>query len=298
MSSAAIGCLCAAGCEILFCLSYAFTKQAVAGASAFALLGWRFLIAFIAMSIGALTGAVKMDLKGKRLRSILAVALFDPIIYFVGETVGIGNTTASESGAFLACIPAASLVASSVILHKRPRRIQVLGILITLSGVLFTVFAAGMNRASLSATGYLSLAIAVVSYALYSVLVEKAEGFSSVEITYVMIIAGAMVFGLLAIGEAILHGTISSLVLLPFSNAPFLAAVLYQGIGCSILAFFLSNVAIAKIGVNRTASFIGLSTVVSILAGALLLEESFAALQIAGAAIILIGVYAANSQRA
>ncbi len=250
------------------------------------------------MSIGALTGAVKMDLKGKRLRSILAVALFDPIIYFVGETVGIGNTTASESGAFLACIPAASLVASSVILHKRPRRIQVLGILITLSGVLFTVFAAGMNRASLSATGYLSLAIAVVSYALYSVLVEKAEGFSSVEITYVMIIAGAMVFGLLAIGEAILHGTISSLVLLPFSNAPFLAAVLYQGIGCSILAFFLSNVAIAKIGVNRTASFIGLSTVVSILAGALLLEESFAALQIAGAAIILIGVYAANSQRA
>ncbi len=252
------------------------------------------------MSIGPLTGAIEIDLKGKKLKSILFVALFDPIIYFIGETVGIGNTTASasKSGAFLACIPAASLVASSAILHKRARRIQTLGILITLSEVLLTAFAAGMNRTSLSATRYLFLAIAVVSYALYSVFVEKAEGFSSMEITYVMIAAGALVFGLLAIGEARLHGTISSLALLPFSNAPFLAAVLYQGIGCSILAFFLSNVTIAKIGVNRTASFIGLSTVISILAGALLLGESFAALQIVGAAIILIGVYAANSRRA
>lgn len=52
-------------------------------------------------------------------------------------------------------------------------------------------------------------------------------------------------------------------------------AVLYQGVGCSVLAFFLSNVAIARIGVNRTASFIGVSTVVSIAAGALLLGERF-----------------------
>lgn len=250
------------------------------------------------MSIGALMGVVKLDLKGKKLRSILFVALLDPAIYFVGETVGTGNTTASAIGAFLACIPAASLVASSAILHKSPRRIQTFGILITLSGALLTIFAAGMNRASLSATGYLFLAIAVVSYALYSVFVEKAEGVSSMEITYVMIAAGALVFGLLAVGEAMLHGTIPILALLPFSNAPFPAAALYQGIGCSILAFFLSNVAIAKAGVSRIASLIGLPTVVSILAGALLLGESFAALQILGAVIILIGVYAANSRKA
>ena len=34
-----------------------------------------------------------------------------------------------------------------------------------------------------------------------------------------------------------------------------------------MLAFFLSNVAIFKIGVNRTSSFIGVATVVSIIAG-------------------------------
>lgn len=72
-------------------------------------------------------------------------------------------------------------------------------------------------------------------------------------------------------------------------------AVLYQGVGCSVLSFFLSNVAIARIGVNRTASFIGVSTVVSIAAGALLLGERFTAGQLAGAAMILAGVYIANA---
>jgi drug/metabolite transporter (DMT)-like permease len=44
-----IGCLCALGCEVLFGLSYAFTKQATGEASALALLGWRFLMAFAVM---------------------------------------------------------------------------------------------------------------------------------------------------------------------------------------------------------------------------------------------------------
>ena len=62
-------------------------------------------------------------------------------------------------------------------------------------------------------------------------------------------------------------------------------------LGCSVLAFFLSNTAITKIGVNRTASFIG----VSIAAGALVLGERFTAGQLAGAAAILVGVYIANA---
>lgn len=81
---------------------------------------------------------------------------------------------------------------------------------------------------------------------------------------------------------------------LPFREPGFLAAVVYQGIGCLVFAFFLSNHAIAKIGVNRTSSFIGIATVVSILAGALLLREAFSVFQIIGASVIVAGVSIAN----
>ena len=69
----------------------------------------------------------------------------------------------------------------------------------------------------------------------------------------------------------------------------------FQGIGCSVAAFFLSNAAIAKIGVNKTSSFIGVSTIVSILAGALALGEPLSVGQIVGAAVIVAGVYTANA---
>ena len=134
-----IGCLCALGCEVLFGLSYVFTKQATESAGAFELLGWRFLTAFLVMTVLVITGIVKINLKGKKIKSLLLVALFSPVIYFIGETVGIANTSASESGVFLACIPVVSIVASSLILKKKPTKWQSVCIAVTLIGVLVTV---------------------------------------------------------------------------------------------------------------------------------------------------------------
>ena len=224
---------------------------------------------------------------------MLLVALFSPVIYFIGETIGITHTTASESGIFLACIPVVSLLASTVILHKKPSKRQVLGILITLVGVLVTVLVVGISS-SLSVVGYLFLVIAVISYALYSVFVQKASDYTEVEITYVMLAAGAVVFTILSIAESFFKGNLNLLLILPLKDTNFLIAILYQGIGCSVIAFFLSNMAIARIGVNRTSSFIGVSTVVSIISGAILLQESFSIYQIIGAIIIIIGVYISN----
>ncbi len=290
-----IGCLSAIACEALFGFSYLFTKNATAQASELSLLGWRFFIAVIVMGICVATGIIKINIKGKKLKPLLLVALFSPVIYFCGETFGISNTTASESGALLACIPVASLIASSLILKKKPRKIQVAGILITLVGVLITVFAVGI-RTSPSRIGYVALFIAAVSYALYSVFVEKAEGYTGEEITFIMLVVGAAFFAAMAFLESAFYGDILGLVRLPFIDRNFLMACLYQGIGCSVLAFFLSNMAIAKIGVNRASSFIGIATVVSVVAGVLVLKESFTVLQIVGVILIIVGVYVANSR--
>lgn len=95
-----IGSLCAIGCETLYGLSYIFTKQETVCASEFALLGWRFFIAVMVMSLCILFGFIKIDLKGKSKKPLLLVAFCNPCIYFLAETIGISNTTASESGIF------------------------------------------------------------------------------------------------------------------------------------------------------------------------------------------------------
>ena len=287
------GSLCALGCEVLYGLSYLFTKQTAETASPLALLGWRFVVALAAMSLCVALGFISVRLKGRRLGPLLRVALFCPCLYFIGETVGIRETTVTESGVFLACVPALSLLASTVILKKKPTKRQIIGILVTFLGVMTTVVAVGLSS-SLSPVGYAALMLAVVAYALYSVLVDLAADYTGAEITYVMLCSGAAFYGLLALGEAAAHGALSELLTLPARSGTFLAAVLYQGIGCSVAAFFLSNAAIAKIGVNKTSSFIGVSTIVSILAGALALGEPLSVGQIVGAAVIMAGVYTAN----
>ena len=289
-----IGCLCALGAETLFGLSYYFTKQATDLVDPFAFLGWRFLIAAVAMLIAAATGLIKINLKGKNLKPLLLVAFFNPAAYFFLEILGISSTTASESGVVLACIPIASLIASTVFLKEMPHPRQTAGILVTLAGALVTVLAVGASS-SLSVFGYAMLLGAMVAYALYCVAVDKAGEFSGMEITFVMMVTGGVVFPLLAMGEAALAGELGALFTLPFTVPGFLKAILYTGFGASILGAFLSNLAIAKIGVNRTSSFIGVSTVVSIIGGVLLLGEPFSTAQMVGAGIILAGIYIANS---
>ncbi len=245
------------------------------------------------MSLCVALGLVKVRLRGRRLWPLLRVALFCPCLYFIGETVGIRETTVTESGVFLACVPALSLLASAVILKKKPTRRQIVGISITFLGVMTTVIAVGISS-SLSPMGYAALMLAVAAYALYSVFVDLASDYTGAEITYAMLLSGAAFYGLLALGEAAAHGTLTALLTLPVKNGAFRTAVLYQGVGCSVAAFFLSNAAIAKIGVNKTSSFIGVSTIVSILAGALALGEPLHIGQIVGAAVIVAGVYTAN----
>lgn len=288
-----LGSLAALTCESLFGLSYLFTKSATSQSSPLALLGWRFLLAFLIMQLLVTLGWVKLTIQGKSLGQLVKISFFSPVLYFIGETFGIKMTTASESGAFLATIPVIALMASSILLREKPNRHQVMGIGLTLVGVLFTVFALGLS-ASFSIPGYLMLILAVIGYAFYSVHVEKATAFSGADMTYLMLLVGGLVFPILALVEAVLKHQLYELLLLPIRHQAFSIAVLYQALACSVIAFFLSNFAISKIGVNKAASFIGVSTLVSILAAVLFLGEAFSQYQTFGAFLIILGVYLTN----
>ncbi len=289
-----IGIVCAVLCECLYGTAFLFTKQATGQVSMLTLLSWRFFVAFAVMSIPVALGLVKVSYKGKKLKKLVILAALFPVLYFIGETIGIDLTTASESGTIIACIPVASLLASSLLLKKKPSKMQIIGVCVSLIGVLITVLGVGIT-ASLSVPGYLMLLVAVVSYALYSICVEDAPEFSGAEITYAMLAIGCVVFVAAALVEGLLTGTVRELVSAPFANTDLLTAVLYEGIGCSIAAFFMNNVAIVNIGVNRTSSFVGLSTVVTIVSGVLILHENFTVIQIVGAVVVVLGVYIANA---
>lgn len=257
------------------------------------LLGWRFTIAFIVLNLFVLLGIVKINLRGKRLAPLLILALFDPILYYLCETVGIQYTTASESGIIIALIPITTILCTILILKEKPTRFQVTGIMVAMAGVLMIVLYKGLQT-SLSVIGYLFLFAAVLSFSLYSVFARKATQYTDIEKTWFMICTGTLFFGSGALIEN--RSDLRALFELPLVHRELLYAILYLGLGASILAFFFSNIMISRLGTNRSASFSALSTLISVIAGVTVLHESLSIWQVMGMILILGGVYLANQE--
>ncbi|WP_459130158.1 DMT family transporter [Guggenheimella bovis] len=280
-------------CSVLFGLSFLFTKQAVQNYSILTLLGWRFLIAALCMTLLWAVGWIKIEYRGKDLFKLTKLVLLYPVLYFIGETLGVLHSTSSEAGVIINVIPLTTLLASFVILKEKPLRNQVIGILVTTVGIFLSIFASSVD-ASFSLFGYIMLFVAVASYSLYAVFVIRAPEFSIMEKTYFMMLIGALFFFGGGLIEQTLQHNLHVFFSAPFKDMGFLTSVLYLAIGSSVIAFFSSNYALEALGANRSVSYSGLTTVISIIAGVVALKEPFGPLKTIAAILIIGGVYVAN----
>jgi len=292
--SSRIGVLAAVATELLYGCSFAFTKDVTGRIDPFTLLGWRFVTALVAMLVLWACRVIRIRITRAMLVPLGLLALCQPLVYYVGETYGVMRTTASESGLIISAIPVAIVAAAAIGLRRRPSRWQVAGISVTLIGVIVTVVASGLS-ANFDPLGYLALGLAVVSYAVYATLADRyAQAASDVDKTFAMVLVGALVFGTIALARHGADHSLGALVRLPLTDRGFAIAVAYLALGSSIGAFFLQNVAIGRLGSTRYSTFIGISTVTTLVVGALALGERLGLAQLAGGVVILAGVYLAN----
>lgn len=288
-----VGVLAALGTEALYAFSFVFTKDAVSRVDPVTLLGWRFVVAFCALLLLMAFKVVRVRVTKTMLAALLVLAVLQPILYYSGETIGVARTTASESAIIIASIPVVALLLTWAFQGRRPTRRQVVGIAFSLVGVLLTVVSGGI-QVEADWVGYGFVFGAVLAFALYTVLAERAYKSTGVEKTFVMLASGAVVFGGAALVSHTASGTLPDLLAAPVHHPRLIWAIGYLALGSSLGAFFLQNVAISRLGSGQFATFIGISTVVAILASAVFLGERLTPLQVVGSALVLLGVYVAN----
>lgn len=73
----------------IFGFSFLFSKNVIDNIGVFELLFIRFLTAFLLMTVLIVTRVVKVNFKGKNLKPILIVAIWQPVIYFISENSGL-----------------------------------------------------------------------------------------------------------------------------------------------------------------------------------------------------------------
>lgn len=294
LSPITIGVVAAVVTEVIYGVSFVFTKGAVDVVSPSALLAWRFLLAFVVLGALVATRVVRLTLTRATWKPLLALAVCQPLLYYSAETIGVQLTTASESGIAMAMIPVGIVLASWLVLGKPPSRRQAVGILITITGVVATVIAGGV-AAGFDPVGYLFLLGALAAYSLYTVFAERDTATTGLDKTFAMVAVGAVVFTVVAVAEALAAGELTELVTLPVRHPGVLVSIGYLALASSIAAFFLQAVAIRRLGSNRYSTFIGLATLTTVATAAVVLGERLTPLQLAGGAVIMVGVYIANT---
>ena len=285
---------------VIFGMSFMFSKLALEVAAPAVLLAFRFTVAVAAMSlvilVNALVGRLRgrplfaFSLRGKPVYKLVLLGIVQPVAYFIFENYGILYTSSAVAGTIIAAVPVCCILMDVLVLHERVTLKQVLCALGAIGGVALISVGGAMM---VSALGMLFLVLTMLSDTLYyGISHNAAKRFTPFEMTYVMFIVGMVVF--IPVGLIYAGGLHSPLITGPMHDGGFWVAVLYLGLLSSVLAYGLLNFANSHLSVSETSLFSNVTTVVSVLAGVVLLKEPFSVWQMRGVAVILVCVFVAN----
>ena len=278
--------------NIIFGFSFLFSKIALSVAHPLIILAMRFTLAFIILNLLWLFGILKLNFKGKNVTKILIMAICQPLCYFILELYGIAATSSAISGVIISLVPIAVIIISTVFLKEKPTALQTFFACISVFSVA-GISIISNNGGQNTVIGIVLLLGAVICAALFNILSRsEAKKFTPYERTYMMFAVGAVGFNIIAI--TVLKNKFLYEFLKAAKSPEFWGATAYLAILSSIAAFLMYNWATTKIDAIRASSFSNFITVVSVLAGIVILGEKLSLLQLVFCVLIIIGVYGAN----
>ena len=221
---------------------------------------------------------------------MFVVALFEPGLYFIFETLGLQHTTAPRAALIISTIPIVVLVLAALLLGERTYLACLIGMVTSIAGI--TVVVTGAQDFGWTLGGQLlgDLLIfgAVISAALYMVLARYlGRRHSAVEITSMQIIYGAILYGPAFVWE------LPSVYWAEVSYRS-LGALVFLTLFATIIAFLCYNYALTKIPATKAAVFINGIPVVTALGAWVFLGEMLTLMQLGGGVLVLIGVFLTN----
>jgi drug/metabolite transporter (DMT)-like permease len=270
-------------------LSFVATKVALETFPTFTLVFCRFALAssfFLMILVRKGIPALSAKDHGR----ILLVALFEPGLYFVFETIGLQYTSAAKASLIIATVPLFVMIFAFFFLRERTNPASFLGIGVSLFGIFLLIRADPHFEWSLGTSflGDLLIFGAVLSAALYTVTSRAAGRKSSVlNVTGLQMCYGALFYFPAFLWE------LPSLEW-PALSTRSVAALLYLALFASIGAFFCYNYALSRIPATKASVFVNGIPVITTLAAWVLLGEKLTSLQMAGGALVLFGVYLSN----
>ena len=278
------------GTVLFWGLSFVSSKTILnSGVPPMTMVAIRFVIATVILNVLLRRFDPAARLRKKDLIPLAVSGLFGVTIYFFFESRGIRLTSASHASLIIAVIPVVTVIAETILFRTRISLLVILGILLSVVGVVFVVDRPGAAGGSGSLVGDLFMFGACISWVVYIVLSRNLhQRLSEIAITAYQSLFGTAFLIPLALLE--MHQWV------PITLAAGLNLA-YLAVFCSALSNFLYVYSLSALGPIAVSPYVNLIPVVGVLGGVVLLGESLVWSQIVGGVVILAGVVLVSRQR-
>ncbi|OIP09138.1 MAG: hypothetical protein AUK49_08790 [Betaproteobacteria bacterium CG2_30_68_42] len=249
---------------------------------------WRWAIAFVLLlPIAWPHVRAQRAALARHWRVLLVLGLTGGACHNALTYTGLAYTSATNGVLLASSTPIMIIALSRLILGKRVRPMEWIGVTVSLFGILAIVSAGDPGRlAALRANpGDLWVLVAMLSWALYTVLLHWRPG----GLHPYAFLAAIALFGLIGLLPFYAWEIGSGRRIVPGWAA--FAAIGYAGVFPALVGFIFWNRAVSEVGANRAGIFMHLMPPFGILLSMIFLAEEPAGYHAAGIALILGGIF-------
>ena len=218
---------------------------------------------------------------------ITSITIFNSIVYY-----SLHYTQVISGVLMISTIPVWIIFISSILKIEKTNIFQIIGVGLSLLGVIFIITKADLNLIkNLDFNkGYLTMVVAMLSWAIYSALLKK----KTYEISQITLLQVVIITGLIfLIPIYIIEMNLGNVIKL---DKPFLLTLTYVVLFPGLASFFFWIKGIALIGANRAGAFLHLMPIFGAIMAMVIFKEKFMFYHILGAIFIISGITLSNKK--
>lgn len=233
------------------------------------------------------------QIKPKRadIKLFLLLAVFEPFLYFIGESYGLVSVSPTVCSAIIATIPLFTPLAAFFFLKEKMTVWNIVGFFVSFLGVIVLLFDRNMQFTA-SVSGLLFLFGAVVVAVCYSMTLKKvASRYSPLLIVGVQNAIGTVYFvPFVLLAE---HQQLPNILLV----GDYIVPLLMLGILASSLAYVFYVYAAKKIGIARSNVYTNMIPIFTIGFSYMLIHEEITLPKVIGIIVVIVGLILSQTQK-
>ena len=285
------------GMTFAIVVGFAFlaNKAALTGGGLYDVLTYRFLFALLVLPVVLKISKLSLRIAKKDIPAMLILcATYLLFLHF--QLIGLLTCSTVVGAVFFATAPVFIAVFAVPLLGEHLDKVQIACILAGALAVILMIMK-GEGAREMTAAGAMWLALSTLLSATHSTLTRYHRGkFQPLVITGWIIVIGTVYFSVLLLIDHCSAGNMSGFFA-PLADPAFLLSSVYLGIGCILVSSATINYTFRILPAAKAGIFNNISTVISILAGGLILREPLTIVHIVCAAVVITAAIIINGRK-